>query len=181
MAPILDPKFCSRCGSPMSKSIPPGDSRPRPVCGACGFVHYLDPKVACGCVVDLDGRLALIRRAIPPQKGFWSFPCGFMEVDETTEAAAVRETKEETGLDVALEGHLGTYSYPDSFYGGSVVVVVYAARATGGTPKADDDVDEIRLVPPAEIPWDRLAFRSSVAALRDWLRRRGLDAPPGTG
>lgn len=177
MAPILEPKFCSRCAAPMKRAVPPGDNRPRSVCSACGYVHYLDPKVACGSVAELDGRIALIRRAIEPRKGFWSFPGGFMEVDETTEAAAIRETREETGLDVALEGHLGTYSYPDSYYGGSVVVVVYAARVTGGTPKADDDVDEVRLVLPSEIPWEQLAFRSSVAALRDWLRTRGLPAP----
>src|SRR5581483_8079246 len=112
MAPILDPKFCSRCGAPMSKAVPPGDSHPRHVCTKCAFIHYLDPKVACGTIAEADGRFVLIERGIDPRKGFWSFPCGFMEIDETTEQAALRETKEETGLDVALEGHLGTYSYP---------------------------------------------------------------------
>ncbi|HLY75546.1 MAG TPA: NUDIX hydrolase [Planctomycetota bacterium] len=174
MAPILDPKFCSRCGAPMTKAIPPGDSKPRHVCTKCAFVHYLDPKVACGTISETDGKIVLIERGIEPRRGFWSFPCGFMEVDETTEQAALRETKEETGLDVELEDHLGTYSYPDNFYGGSIVVVVYRAKILGGTLLADDDCSDAKLVAPKEIPWDQLAFKSSVSAVQDWLRFKGI-------
>ncbi len=177
MAPILEPRFCVRCGAPMKRAVPPDDRRERHVCTACGFVHYLDPKVACGAVAERDGRFALIRRNIEPRRGFWSFPCGFMEVDETAEQAAVRETLEETGLQVELSGLLGTYSYRDSFYGGAIVVVVYHARILGGAIRPDDDVSEARLVAPSEIPWDRLAFPSSHAALRDWLRLKGLPLP----
>jgi ADP-ribose pyrophosphatase YjhB (NUDIX family) len=177
MAPILDPKFCSRCGGPIRRAIPPQDTKPRHVCASCGFVHYLDPKVACGTIAELDGRIALIRRGIDPRKGFWSFPCGFMEIDETAEAAALRETREETGLEVALQGHLGTYSYPDTFYGGAVVIIVYLARVTGGELKADDDCCDARWAGPGELPWEQLAFRSSVAALRDWLKLRGHPFP----
>jgi len=175
MAPILDPKFCSRCGAPMTKAVPPGDSHPRHVCTSCAFVHYLDPKVACGTIAEVDGRFALIERNIDPRKGYWSFPCGFMEIDETTEQAALRETKEETGLDVALEGHLGTYSYPDSFHGGSIVVVVYLARILGGTLQAADDCSDAKMITPAEIPWDKLAFKSSISAIQDWLRHKGMN------
>lgn len=177
MAPILDPKFCSRCGAPMALAIPPADHRQRHVCTKCDWVHYLDPKVACGTIAELDGKFALIQRNIDPRKGFWSFPCGYMEIDETTEQAAIRETKEETGLDVELEGHLGTYSYSDSFLGGAIVVVVYRARVLGGVLHADDDVCDARMITPAEIPWEQLAFKSSFSAIRDWLRHKGL--PPG--
>ena len=175
MAPILEPKFCSKCGGPMARSVPPTDSRERHVCTKCGWIHYLDPKVACGTIAELDGKFALIQRAIEPKKGLWSFPCGFMEVDETTEQAAVRETLEETGLQVALESHLGTYSYPDSWFGGSVVVIVYRARVTGGTLRADTDCCDARLITPTDIPWDQLAFTSSHSALRDWLKIRKLE------
>jgi ADP-ribose pyrophosphatase YjhB (NUDIX family) len=177
MAPLLDPKFCSKCGAPMTRAVPPDDHRERHVCSACRFVHYLDPKVACGTIAELDGRFALIQRNIDPRKGYWSFPCGFMEIDETTEQAAVRETLEETGLQVSLSGLLGTYSYADSFYGGAIVVVVYRATVTGGTLRADDDVCDARLISPAEIPWEQLAFQSSTAAIRDWLRVRSLPSP----
>lgn len=174
MAPILDPKYCSRCGAPMTKAIPPGDNHPRHVCTKCAFIHYLDPKVACGTIPEIDGRIALIERGIEPRKGFWSFPCGFMEIDETTEQAALRETKEETGLDVAIDGHLGTYSYPDNFYGGAIVVVVYRAKILSGTLKADDDCSDAKMVGPKEIPWDQLAFKSSISAMQDWLKFKGI-------
>ena len=161
----------------MRRGVPPDDHRERHICSKCSWVHYLDPKVACGTIAELDGRFALIQRNIDPQKGFWSFPCGFMEVDETTEQAAVRETREETGLEVELAGHVGTYSYPDSYFGGSVVVVVYRARVTGGTLRADTDCSDARLITPVEIPWEKLAFASSHSALRDWLRVKGLPRP----
>ncbi len=178
MAPILDPKFCVRCGAPMARAVPPDDHRERHVCTKCRFVHYLDPKVACGTIAEQDGRFALIQRNIDPRKGYWSFPCGFMEVDETTEQAAARETLEETGLSVELSGLLGTYSYKDSFYGGAIVVVVYRAKVRGGALRAADDVCDARLISPVEIPWESLAFESTRSALRDWLRLQGLPAPP---
>jgi len=162
----------------MMRAIPPSDSRERHVCTKCGWIHYLDPKVACGTIPERDGKLALIQRDIPPRKGFWSFPCGFMEIDETTEQAARRETREETGLEVDLDGLLGAYSYSDNFYGGAIVVVVYRARAVGGSLKADDDCCDAKWITASEIPWDQLAFQSSTAAFRDWLRSKGLPAPP---
>ena len=58
------------------------------------------------------------------------------------------------------------------------MVVVYRARVLGGTLCADDDCCDAKLVAPAEIPWDQLAFKSSVSALHDWLRHKGLPAPP---
>jgi ADP-ribose pyrophosphatase YjhB (NUDIX family) len=177
MAAILDPKFCVRCGAPMIRAVPPEDRRERHVCTQCRFVHYLDPKVACGTIAEIDGRFALIRRNVDPRKGFWSFPCGFMEIDETTEQAAVRETLEETGLEVELGRLLGTYSYRESFFGGAVVVVVYHARVVRGTLQPADDASDARLVAPAEVPWADLAFQSSHSAVRDWLRLKGLPLP----
>jgi ADP-ribose pyrophosphatase YjhB (NUDIX family) len=177
MAAILDPRFCVKCGAPMTRAVPPDDHRERHVCSACRFVHYLDPKVACGTIAERDGQFALIRRNIDPRKGFWSFPCGFMEIDETTEEAAIRETREETGLEVEVDSLLGTYSYRESFFGGAIVVVVYHARVRGGTLQAADDCCEARMIGPSEVPWDLLAFQSSHSAVRDWLRRKGLPAP----
>jgi ADP-ribose pyrophosphatase YjhB (NUDIX family) len=173
MQPIPDPKFCVQCGKALEARVPRGDHRPRKVCPACGFIHYVQPKIAAGAVVEHDGRLILIKRNVEPRIGFWSFPCGFVEADETLEEGARRETLEEVGLDVELAGHLGTYSYPQSWHGGTVVVVVYRARSVGGAPKAGDDAEEVRLVAPSEIPWNDLAFDSSHAALRDWLRVAG--------
>lgn len=161
----------------MGRAVPDGDNRERHVCPKCGFVHYLDPKVACGTIAEQDGKFALILRNVDPRKGFWSFPCGFMELDETAPECAVRETKEETGLDVRINLLLGAYSYSDSYFGGAIVVIVYHALVTGGTLRPDDDVIEAKLITPDDIPWDRLAFQSSHDAIGDWMRLKGLEKP----
>ena len=104
--------FCPRCAAPLVDKVPELDNRPRRVCPKCAFVVYVNPKVAAGTVPVRDGRIALIRRGIEPSRGLWSWPCGYVEIDETVEEAAARETREESGLVVRLGGLLGTYSYP---------------------------------------------------------------------
>ena len=171
MQPIFEPKFCVQCGAALQSKVPEGDHRERRVCPACHHIHYLQPKVAAGTVVEYEGQLVLIQRNVDPRKGFWSFPCGFVEADETVEAAAQRETLEEAGLEVELIDHLGTYSYLQSWHGGSIVVVAFHARVVRGVPTPGDDASAIRLVTASAIPWDDLAFTSSHAALREWLKR----------
>jgi ADP-ribose pyrophosphatase YjhB (NUDIX family) len=161
-----------KCGKSLEQRMPDGDNKLRHVCPACGYIHYRQPKIAAGVVVPYDGGVILIRRGVEPRKGFWSFPCGFMEIDETAEQAAIRETREESGVEVELEGHIGTYSYTQSWHDVSVVVVVYLGRVLKGTPVPGDDATEIKVVGPKEIPWNDLAFTSSHAALTDWLARR---------
>lgn len=172
MQKIPDPLYCVRCGRALEERRLPDDSRPRKVCPACGFVHYVQPKIAAGVLVEHEGGLVLVRRGVEPRKGFWSFPCGFMEVDETVEEAARRETLEESGLEVEITGHLGTYSYVQTWHGGGVVVVAYMGRAVGGEARPGDDATELRIVRPPDIPWGDLAFESSHAAFRDWMKRR---------
>lgn len=156
----------------METKVPAHDNRPRAVCTKCGFIHYQQPKIAAGTIVEVDGGIVLIRRGVEPRVGYWSFPCGFQEIDETVEQTAVRETLEETGLRVEILNHLGTYSYVQSWHGGAVVVVAYRARALGGDLTATDDATEAKLVKPDEIPWAELAFKSTTSAIRDWLSFR---------
>jgi ADP-ribose pyrophosphatase YjhB (NUDIX family) len=140
---------------------------PRLVCVRCGFVFYLDPKVAACTICMVDGGVVLLRRAIEPSLGKWVFPGGFVDRGETVEAAAVRETLEEVGLKVSLLGILDAYSFP----GSGIVVIVYAADVLSGAPEARDESLEVRTFAPEQIPWDELAFESTRAALRDYLRR----------
>ncbi len=141
-----------------------------PVCPACRFVAYLDPKVAAGAVVTLDGRVVLLRRAIDPSIGRWVFPGGYVDRGEPTTAAAIRETREEVGLDVTVEDLLGVYSYVDV----PVVLVVYTARVVGGKLNGNSECQEVGTFAPSEIPWEDLGFQSTADALRTWVQRRAM-------
>jgi 8-oxo-dGTP diphosphatase len=104
------------------------------------------PKVilAADVVIDLeDGSIVLIKRANDPYKDFWALPGGLVEEDETVENAAVREAKEETGLDVRLTRLLGVFSKPGRDPRGRVVSVAFTAVVTGGTLRADTDAKEV--------------------------------------
>ena len=166
-APGDDYRFCPRCAAVLQSRVIKDGEPPRLVCAGCGFVFYLDPKVAA-CTISLwHGRIVLLRRAIEPSLGKWVFPGGFVDRGETVPAAAVRETLEEVSLRVSLTGILDAYSYA----GSQVVVIVYAAEVVGGRPEAADECLEVRTFAPEEIPWDDLAFESTREALRDYVRR----------
>jgi len=126
----------------------------------------MDPKVAVGTIIRAgEDRLVLVRRAIEPGYGLWVFPGGYVDRGEVITAAALREAKEESGLDVRLDGLINIYSYP----GRAPIIVVYAATMLGGELCGDDECLDARLFTPDEIPWDQLAFRSTTEALRDYL------------
>jgi ADP-ribose pyrophosphatase YjhB (NUDIX family) len=160
-------RFCPRCGGPLEPRRLKDTEPDRLVCTACEFVFYLDPKVAACTICMVDGGIVLLRRGIEPQHGKWVFPGGFVDRGESVSAAAVRETQEEVSLRVGITGILDAYSFP----GSEVVVIVYAAEVLGGTPEAADEALEVRVFPPEELPWDELAFESTRAALRDYVRR----------
>ena len=158
-------RFCPRCGNPLDSRVLRAGEPPRLVCGACAFVFFLDPKVAAGVVFSYDGGVLLVQRAIHPSYGKWVFPGGYVDRGETLESAALREVREESGLVVRLTRLLGVYSFPDN----PVIVVAYAGDVTGGSLTIDDESLAVRSFPPAEIPWDQLAFPSTVQALRHYL------------
>lgn len=160
-------RYCPRCGGSLQLKLLKAGEPQRLACLACGFVLYLDPKVAACTICMLDGGVVLLKRAIEPGQGRWVFPGGFVDRGEPVQQAAVRETFEESGLRVGLTGVLDVYSFPDF----QVVVVVYAAEVVGGALEARDESLEARAFPPEAIPWDELAFESTRAALRDYLRR----------
>ena len=163
-------RFCPCCGAPLDCRILKTGEPPRLVCRSCGFVFFLDPKVATGVVFSYGNGILLVQRAIEPSYGKWVFPGGYVDRGETLEAAALREVREESGLCVRLTRLLGAYSQP----GISVILVAYAGEVTGGSLQTDDESLAVRAFPPTEIPWDQLAFPSTVAVLRDYL------ALPGT-
>lgn len=167
---LSDPgfKFCPKCGAPLGRRRLKDFEPERLVCTRCLFVLYLNPKVAAGTVVEHDGGIVLLRREIDPRAGFWVHPGGFVDRGETLEQAAVRETREEVGLEVEITGLLGAYSFADS----EVVVVTFAARVLSGAPAVGDESTEVRTFDPLQIPWDELAFPSTRLALKEYMRMR---------
>jgi ADP-ribose pyrophosphatase YjhB (NUDIX family) len=160
------------CGATLEPRVIRASEPKRLVCtsGTCGFVFYQDPKLAVGTIIRMpDQRIVLVRRAIEPGYGKWVFPGGYVDRGEQITLAAIREAREESGLDVRLDHLINIYSYA----GRAPVVVVYAATWLGGTLEVDEEGLEAREFGAAEIPWDELAFRSTREALRDYLA--GLD------
>ena len=167
MSPPAAYRFCPPCGGALAtRVIKPGEPA-RLVCDVCGFVLYLNPKLAACAITTLGGEVVLLRRGIEPQRGKWVFPGGFVDRGETAAEAAVRETREEVHLEVEVEDLLGVFSYP----GNEVVVVVYATKPVGGRLEAGDECLEARTFALDEIPWHDLAFRSTRDALVQYVRR----------
>jgi ADP-ribose pyrophosphatase YjhB (NUDIX family) len=158
--------FCPRCGGDLElRTIKQGEPA-RLVCVRCAFIFYLDPKVAVGTIiVDEREHIVLVKRAIEPGYGKWVFPGGYVDRGEDVKVAAMREAREEAGLDVELGRLINVYSYP----GRAPVIIVYAARMIGGCLGCDDEGLEARFFAPEDIPWDELAFRSTHEALQEYL------------
>ena len=159
-------RFCPTCAGPLeSRLLKRGDPE-RLVCTKCGQVLYLDPKVAVGTIIsDDEGRIVLVRRAIEPGYGLWVFPGGYVDRGEDVKSAAIREAREEAGLDVELGELINIYSYAKR----SLVVIVYRATIRGGELCHDEECLEARFFARDEIPWSELAFHSTTEALRDFL------------
>jgi len=146
------------------------DGRERLVCQKCGFIFYINPKVAAGVLIEDEGRVVLVRRGIEPHVGSWTLPAGFTEYGETIEETAIRECREETGLEIELDDLLGVYSVNSDFYG-HLVLVLYSAHIINGQLSAGDDASEVGLFAPANLPTD-IAFQAHRQALLDWEKTR---------
>lgn len=158
-------RFCPGCGGTLEQRILRSTEPPRLVCQACGSIFFLDPKVATGAIFSVNGGVLLVQRAIEPSYGKWVFPGGYVDRGEPLESAAIREVREECGLDVRLTRLLGAYSTP----GNPVILIVYVGEVTGGTIQVDEEGLDARVFPPPEIPWDQLAFPSTSEVIRDFL------------
>ena len=159
-------RFCSRCGTALQFGPIAGEERDRLACQACGFIFYVNPRLVVTTLPITDrGEVMLIRRGIAPGYNRWAQPGGFLEIDETVLEAAIRETFEETGLQVEPMRMVGLYSRVEA----AVVVVAYEARIVGGEPMTTRESLETRPFAPDQIPWPHIAFQTSAQALRDWV------------
>lgn len=162
------PTFCPQCGERLQPHQS-GGGRERLVCPACEYVHYHNPVPGVGVLIEMEGGVVLIKRGGHVKPDRWALPSGYIEADESVEDAAVRESKEETGLDVELIGLLGVYSFPEG-PPASGIIVFYRARPVSGTMRAGDDAQDVRVFAPDEIP--EMPFRTHREALQRWLALR---------
>ena len=165
-------KYCSNCGAPVARRVPPGDSAPRDVCDACGIIHYQNPKLVVGSIPEWEGRLLLCRRAIEPRYGYWTLPAGFMENGETTGDGAARETLEEAGARIELGAAFSMISVPYV----NQVHVFYRARLLDLDFEAGVESLEVALFEEGKLPWKDIAFRTVGITLKHWYadRARGV-------
>jgi 8-oxo-dGTP diphosphatase len=162
----IEYRFCPRCGGDLDKRLVKPTEPKRLVCLNCSFIFYQDPKVVVGTIFTLNGGIVLLKRGVEPALGKWVFPGGYVDRGESVQEAAIRETKEESQIDVKLGALLNVYSYPRS----PNVIIVYAAEVVGGELAAADESVEARVFAAAEIPWQHLAFDSTRDALRDYVK-----------
>lgn len=155
-------RFCSRCGGAMATR--PVAGKPRRFCPNCGFVHFTDPKVAVGVLVVTDDRVLLVRRGVGPQKGKWSLPAGFIDHGEEPQQAAIRETLEETNLQIEIVGLADLFYNPPSAEGGASLFIVYRANLVGGILTAGDDAESAAFFALSNLP--ELAFASTATAIQ---------------
>lgn len=165
-------KFCPTCAAALARRVPPGDSLPRDVCDACGSVHYQNPKLVLGAIPEWQGRLLLCRRAIEPRYGCWTLPAGFMENDETTSQAALRETLEEAGARIELQAAFSMISVPAV----NQVHLFYRARLLDLEFRPGAESLEVALFEEARLPWKDIAFRTVGLTLKHWFADRARGA-----
>jgi ADP-ribose pyrophosphatase YjhB (NUDIX family) len=161
-------KFCSHCGAPVSHRIPDGDNRHRYICDVCGTIHYQNPRMVVGCLPVWENKVLLCRRAIEPRYGLWTLPAGFMENGETTAEGAMRETLEEAGARVELQGLYTLINIPDI----DQVYLLFRARLLDLDFAAGEESLEVALFEEADIPWDQMAFRTVKKTLRHYFEDR---------
>ena len=163
-------RYCSACGTRVITQEVFG--RLRPVCPACGQVHFQDPKVAASVLVIQEGKVLLVRRVNPPHQGEWALPAGFVDAGEDPREAAARECLEETGLAVRVTDLIDVVSGREHPHGADIVIV-YQGEVLAGKLVAGDDACEVGYYAPENLP--PLAFDATRRAIQTWLEQQSLD------
>jgi ADP-ribose pyrophosphatase YjhB (NUDIX family) len=161
-------KYCPQCGNETQSKIPDDDNRWRDVCDSCDTIHYQNPRIIAGCIPVWEDKVLLCKRAINPRKGFWTLPAGFMELGETTEQAAIRETLEEAQAVVQTDELYAVFNLPHI----NQVYMMY--RSFLLKPEFSSGIEslETRLFEEHEIPWEELAFETMRLSLEYYFQDR---------
>jgi ADP-ribose pyrophosphatase YjhB (NUDIX family) len=159
-------KFCPSCAHPLTFEVPPDDNLPRHICAHCGAIHYQNPKLVI-CTIPIwdqggEIKILLCKRAIEPRHGLWTLPGGFMENNETTTHAAMRETTEEAGAHIEVQSLFSLINLPTHHQ----VHLFYRAKLLDLEFDPGPESLEVRMFSESEIPWNRMAFGTVRQALR---------------
>jgi len=159
--------YCSDCGSDkIEKEIPEGDHRLRFTCKDCGKIYYENPRLVVGTIPIFENKILLAKRGIEPQKGKWNLPAGFLEMDETSEEGAIRETIEETGAEI-LDLSVHTVFQSDSNH----LYILFLANLKSNKFNTTPESTEIQFFDYNNIPWNELAFTSNEFALKSFISK----------
>ena len=161
-------RHCRACGGEVEYRVPADDNRDRATCTVCTTIHYENPLNVVGTLPVWEDKVLLCRRAIEPRHGLWTLPAGFMELGETTAQGAIRETTEEAGARVELEG---LYSLINVVRVGQVHLF-YRARMLDIDFVPGPESLEAKLFAEDEVPWDEIAFRTTRMTLEFFFADR---------
>lgn len=158
-------KYCQYCGGETENKIPETDDHVRAICTQCHAIHYQNPKIITGVIVEHEGQILLAKRAIEPRYGTWTIPAGFMELEETVQVGAARECFEETQAKLENMELFGVYNTIVN----SQVYTIFRAHLRGKHFVPTPESLDVQLFSPEDIPWDELAFPCVVAALKRYV------------
>jgi ADP-ribose pyrophosphatase YjhB (NUDIX family) len=165
--------FCPFCGNEVEEREAFGAIRP--VCPACGHIHFRDPKVAAGVLVESDGKVLLVKRVNVPMQGKWTLPAGFVDGQEDPRSTAIRECLEETGLEVEIVDLVDVFSGLEHPRGASIVIF-YRGQIVGGVLAAGDDADAVAFFNADDLP--PLGFQATEQVLERWMNERDDSSDP---
>lgn len=157
-----DFKYCTRCGHPLeSRTI---QAIRRKVCPYCDTVYYDNPIPSVAVIArNVQGQLLLVKRKAEPKKGFWALPGGFMDGGESVTQAALREMKEETGLEGKIKRLIRIVNHESKMYG-HVMIIIFEVEMTGGQLRAGDDAECTAFFSIEELPPLAFHFQEEAVA-----------------
>ncbi len=159
-------RYCPLCGKLLVQTVV--DNLLRRTCSDCGYVHFRNPAPTVSLLVINGGFVLLGKRTGRSDKDAWATPSGYIEFNENFLDTAIRETKEETGLDIQL---LSILQITDSFFPPEqhFLNIYLLARVIGGQIKAGDDMDELGWFPIAE-PLPKMTFQEDVDLIDQYFK-----------
>jgi len=168
-------KHCPSCGKPSVKDKDPKAM----VCTSCGYVYYHNTAAAVAAVIEVEDKILLTVRAHEPKAGMYDCPGGFVDYNESAEEACRREIREELGVDIEVQGFLGTfpnrYEYRSVIYHTTDIFLVCRFTDESAVLRPNDELLSVKYFTPEEIPFERLGFESMKLGLGEYVRRREME------